>query len=60
MIETGENSATADVYAGDVADPDLSSESTANVYLFTIEADAEPGVLGRVAKITQSHEHGSA
>jgi hypothetical protein len=51
MTETGDNLATADVYAGDTAAPDLSSELATNVFLFSIEADADPDVLARVATL---------
>jgi hypothetical protein len=39
----------ADVYAGDVADPNSSSDTGASLFLFRIEADPEPDVFARVA-----------
>jgi hypothetical protein len=51
MTETGDNSTSADVYAGDTASPDLSSQHTTDIFLFAIEADAEPDVLARVANL---------
>lgn len=51
MTETGDNLATADVYAGDMAAPGLSSGPATIVYLYAIEADAEPDVLARVANL---------
>jgi hypothetical protein len=48
MTQTVDKLAAADVYAGNTALANLSSEST-NVFLFAIEADAEPDVLARVA-----------
>jgi hypothetical protein len=50
MNATGDNSATADVYAGDTAIPD-SSQHPKGIFLFAIEADAEPDVLARVASL---------
>jgi hypothetical protein len=50
MNATGDTSTTADVYAGDTAIPESSQHAT-NIYLFAIEADAEPDVLARVANV---------
>jgi hypothetical protein len=51
MNAAGDSSATADVYAGDMPNPDPSSECRENLFLFAIEADAEPDVLARVANL---------
>jgi hypothetical protein len=44
MSKAGDNLATADVYAGDMAAPDLPREPATDVFLLAIEADAEPDV----------------
>jgi phage-related baseplate assembly protein len=51
MNATGDTAAAADVYEGDTPSPDLSSEDATNVFLFAIEAEAEPDVLARVANL---------
>jgi hypothetical protein len=51
MTQADDNLATADVYPGDRSCPTLSSESATSVYLFAIEADAEPDVLARTAGV---------
>ena len=51
MNETGDDSTTADVYAGDMAASDLTSEAAPNAYMYAIEADAEPNVLALVANV---------
>lgn len=51
MIATGDNSGKADVYSGDTASHELSGEHSTNVFLFAIEAEAEPDVLARVANL---------
>lgn len=50
MSEAGDHLATADVYAGDNGQGS-SGESRTNVFLFEIQADAEPDVLARVANL---------
>jgi len=59
MSQIGDNLPTADVYGGDTASPDRSSEYATDVFLFAIEADADPDVLARCERI-QSREHGAA
>jgi hypothetical protein len=51
MIATGDTSGKGDVYAGDTASHERSSEHATNVFLFAIEAEAEPDVLARVANL---------
>jgi hypothetical protein len=44
-----QNRAIADVYAGDTTPPDDWNEHEHMVFVYTIEADAEPDVLARIA-----------
>jgi len=48
--ESGNDPAVADVYAGDTTPADAETATT-NVYVFTLEADAAPDVLVRVAGV---------
>jgi hypothetical protein len=49
MSEVDHNSRTADVYSGDTTVVEPSTMRGTSCFLFTIEADAEPDVLARVA-----------
>jgi hypothetical protein len=51
MSDSKENSATADVYAGDAAMSDQQENQPQAVFAYTIDADAEPDVLARVANL---------
>jgi hypothetical protein len=46
-----EQSISADVYAGDVTNPKSSLDTGATLFLFRVQADAEPDVFARVAAI---------
>jgi hypothetical protein len=49
--EKPEKTIAADVYAGDVTNPKSSLNTGATLFLFRVEADAEPDVFARVATI---------
>jgi hypothetical protein len=51
MSAADHNSPTADVYSGDMAVVDSTTVRGTSFFLFTIEADAEPDVLARVAAL---------
>lgn len=51
MNAPGETSGAADVYAGDTTIPESSEHAERALFLFAIEADAEPDVLARVANL---------
>jgi hypothetical protein len=51
MSSNNTEPAKADVYAGDTANPTGSRDSSAAIFLFSIEADAEPDVFARVANL---------
>jgi hypothetical protein len=46
-----DNPSAADVYAGDIGELKSSTNTSSSVFLFRIEADAEPDVFARVASI---------
>ena len=46
-----EKTISADVYADDIANPNSSLDTGATLFLFRIEADAEPDVFARVAAV---------
>jgi hypothetical protein len=46
-----DKAAVADVYAADLGVPGSSSEHAGTVFVFVIEADAQPDVLARVASV---------
>jgi hypothetical protein len=50
-MNTSEKEAVADVYSADLGVPGSSSEHTGAVFVFVIEADAQPDVLARVASV---------
>ena|ERR1700730_6632701 len=51
MPEINQNFPIADVYAGDTTLPDDWNEQEQIVFVYTIEADAEPDVLARIANL---------
>lgn len=50
-MNTSDKAAVADVYAADLGVPGSSSEHAGTVFVFVIEADAQPDVLARVASV---------
>ncbi len=42
---------SADVYAGDMADPHDGALSPTQIYIFFVHADAEPDTFGRIANV---------
>lgn len=48
-MNTSDKAAVADVYAADLGVPGSSNEDAGAVFVFVIEADAQPDVLSRVA-----------
>jgi hypothetical protein len=46
-----EKTIAADVYAGDITNPNASVETGSTLFLFRIEAEAEPDVFARVAAV---------
>jgi len=50
-MSTSEESATADVYAGDLGSLKFGDAPDSAIYYFSIEADAEAGTFGQIANV---------
>jgi hypothetical protein len=51
MNRSGGDASIADVYAADTASHDSDHKDNSRTYIFAVESDAEPDVLGRVANL---------
>jgi hypothetical protein len=51
VITISDNASVAHVYAGDVASTVTSDARDTAIYVFQIEADAEPGTFARIANV---------